>query len=162
MTWSIKNGGERPQTLTEAIRCFSDLDVATEFVARLRWPEGPFCPECGGKNHYYLKARRLWLCRACKKQFSVKVGTLLEGSPLGLDKWLTTIWMIANSKSRVSSYEIQDATGVTQKTAWFMLHRLRLAMQSGTFEKLSGKVAVDESFNGGQNRNAHTTSLRRR
>jgi transposase-like protein len=92
----------------EVMRYFSDLDVATEYVARLRWPEGPVCPKCGtlDENHYYLKSRRAWKCRECKKQFSVKVGTIFEDSPIGLDKWLAAIWMIANCKNGVSSYEI--------------------------------------------------------
>ncbi len=141
----------------EVMRYFSDLDVATEYVARLRWPEGPVCPKCGvlDENHYYLKSRRAWKCRECKKQFSVKVGTIFEDSPIGLDKWLAAIWMIANCKNGVSSYEIHRAIGVTQKTAWFMMHRIRLAMQTGTFEKLSGEVEADETFIGGKARNMH-------
>ena len=92
--------------MAEAIRYFSDPDVAMEFVARLRWPDGPVCPRCGGTEHSYLRTRRLWKCRTCGRQFSVKVSTLFESSPIRLDKWLTAIWMVANSKDEVSSYEI--------------------------------------------------------
>ena len=146
-----------PKTLLEAIRYFSDLDVATEHVAKTRWPDGPVCPACGtlDPKHYYLKTRRVWKCRACKKQFSVKVGTVFEDSPIGLDKWLPAMWMLANSKNGVSSHEMARSLGVTQKTAWFMLHRLRLAMQAGTIEKLSGQVEADETFIGGKARNMH-------
>lgn len=153
----MKSPANQPKTLMEAIRYFADLDVATEYVARLRWPDGPVCPKCGtlDKKHYYLKSRRVWKCRACKKQFSVKVGTIFEDSPIGLDKWLAAVWMIANCKNGVSSYEIHRSIGVTQKTAWFMMHRIRLAMQTGTFEKLSGEVEADETFIGGKARNMH-------
>jgi transposase-like protein len=145
-----------PQTLLETIRYFSDLDVATGFFAKLRWPDGPVCPRCGlVKDHYYTKPRRLWQCKSCKKQFSVKVGTIFEDSPIGMDKWLPAMWMLVNCKNGVSSYELSRALGVTQKTAWFMLHRLRLAMQTGTFEKLSGEVEADETFIGGKARNMH-------
>lgn len=108
-----------PTTLMEAIRHFADLDVATDYVARLRWPDGPVRPACGvqDEKHYYLKSRSLWKCRHCKKQFSVKVGSIFEDSPTGLDKWLAAIWTIANCKNGVSSYEIHRSIGVTQKTA---------------------------------------------
>lgn len=144
-----------PRSFTEAIRYFSDPDVATQFVSKLRWPDGPVCPRCEGKNHSYLRTRRLWKCKACKKQFSVKVGTIFEDSPIGLNRWLAAIWMFANSKDVVSSYEIHAAIGVTQKTAWSMMHRIRLAMQTGTFERLSGKAEIDESFISIKSRNVH-------
>src|SRR5437588_3071212 len=144
-----------PSSLLEAIRYFSDLDVCTEYVAGLRWPHGPVCPRCLGKEHSYLTTRRLWKCKACKKQFSVKVGTVFEDSPLGLDKWLPAVWLAANSKNGISSHELARALGTTQKSAWFMLHRIRLAMQTGTFEKFSGTVEVDETYIGGKARNMH-------
>jgi transposase-like protein len=150
-----------PQNLLEAIRYFSDLDVATDYVAKLRWPQGPICPRCGGLEHSYLTTRRIWKCRACKRQFSVKLGTIFEDSPLGLDKWLPAIWLIANSKNGISSHELGRALGVTQKSAWFMLHRIRLAMQSGTFEMLSGEVEVDETYIGGKARNMHKAQRER-
>lgn len=144
-----------PNCLLEAVRYFSDLAVATDYVAKLRWPGGPVCPKCGGTEYSYLTTRRVWKCKACKKQFSVKVGTIFEDSALGLDKWLPAIWLAANSKNGISSHELGRALGVTQKSAWFMLHRIRLAMQSGSFSKFSGQVEVDETFIGGKARNMH-------
>ena len=137
------------------MRHFADLDVATEFVAKLRWPNGPFCPECGSVECSYLTTRRVWKCKACKKQYSVKKGTIFEDSPIGLDKWLAAIWMVANCRNGVSSHELGRNVGVTQKSAWFMLQRIRLAMQSGSFDKLDGEVEVDETFIGGKARNMH-------
>jgi transposase-like protein len=153
----MKSPAKPPKTLLEAVRYFSDLDVATQHVAATRWPDGPVCPKCGvlDKNHYYLKSRRLWKCRVCKKQFSVKVGTIFEDSPIPLTKWLPATWIIANAKNGVSSCEIHRSIGVTQKTAWFMLHRIRLAMQRGSIEKLEGEVEVDETYIGGKARNMH-------
>jgi transposase-like protein len=153
----MESPANQPKTLLEAIRYFADLDVATEYVAKLRWPDGPVCPACGlvDEKHYYLKTRRVWKCRSCKKQFSAKLGTIFEDSSVGLDKWLAAIWMIANCKNGISSYELHRSIGVTQKTAWFMLHRIRLAMQAGTFEKLSGEVEADETYIGGLARNMH-------
>src|SRR3712207_5469749 len=112
-----------PETLHEAILYFSDPDVCLNFVRDLRWPNGVACPHCGCLEPSFLKTRRIWKCKGCKKQFSVKVGTIFEDSPIGLDKWLCAIWLIANAKNGISSYEIHRALGVTQKTAWFMLHR---------------------------------------
>lgn len=156
-TMGMESPGNHPKTLLEAIRYFSDLEVATQHVAATRWPDGPVCPACGlvDENHYYLKSRRVWKCRSCKKQFSVKVGTIFEDSPIGLDKWLAAMWILANAKNGVSSCEIHRSIGVTQKTAWFMLQRLRLAMQQGSLEKLSGEVEADETYVGGRARNMH-------
>lgn len=116
-----------PSTLHEAIRYFADPNVSLTFLAVLRWPKGVTCPACEAKNPGFLKTRRIWKCRDCGKQFSVKLGTVFEDSPIGLDKWLPALWMLANSKNGISSYELGRALGVTQKTAWFMLHRIRLA-----------------------------------
>ena len=157
-----KNEAGLPETLIEAIRYFSDIDVCTEFVAALRWPDGPVCPRCEGTEHSYLTTRRLWKCKACKKQFSVKVGTIFEDSPLGLDKWLAAVWLIANSKNGISSHELGRSIGVTQKSAWFLLHRIRLAMQTGSFEKFDGTVEVDETFVGGLSKNMHTSRRRQK
>lgn len=143
------------KTLLEAVKYFSDLDTATTFMAQIRWPNGVTCPACKGQEVSYLSTRRTWKCKACKKQFSVKVGTLMEDSPIGLDKWLSAIWLITNAKNGVSSCEIARALGITQKSAWFLLHRIRLAMQEGTFEKLSGEVEVDETDIGGKARFMH-------
>jgi transposase-like protein len=144
-----------PKTLIEAIRYFSDQDVCVQFVAQLRWPDGPVCPSCGGTEHSYLKTRRVWKCKACKRQFSVKVGSIFEDSAIPLDKWLAAMWMIANSKNGVSSHEMARSLGITQKSGWFLLHRIRLAMQTGTFQKLDGEIEVDETFIGGKARNMH-------
>src|SRR3972149_9474630 len=133
----------KPETLVEAIKFFSDADTCQEFMMAMRWPDGVVtCPNCGRADVRYISTRRLWECKEkhTKRQFSVKVGTIFEDSPISLDKWLATIWMIANAKNGVSSYEIHRAIGVTQKTAWFMLHRIRLAMQSDSSDKFFGKV----------------------
>jgi transposase-like protein len=151
----MKNANNSPRALSEAIRYFSDLDVATEFVARLRWPDGPICPNCGSRDYSYLRTRRLWKCKVCQRQFSVKVGTIFENSPIGLDKWLAAIWMLANSKDVISSYEIHHTIGVTQKTAWSMMHRISLAMQTKTFERVSGQVEIEGGCPGDEARNLH-------
>jgi transposase-like protein len=144
-----------PRTLVEAIRYFSDPDVCLRFVAALRWPDGPECPRCGSGEYSFLATRRLWKCKACQKQYSVKVGTIFEDSPLGLDLWLAAMWLIANSKNGISSHEMARSLGITQKSAWFLSHRIRLAMQTGTFAKLDGVIEVDETFIGGKARNMH-------
>ncbi|MFZ2049415.1 MAG: IS1595 family transposase, partial [Solirubrobacteraceae bacterium] len=154
--------GQHPTNLLEAIRYFSDLDVCTEFVAKLRWPDGPFCPRCGCTEYSYLTTRRLWKCKGCKKQYSVKLGTIFEDSKLGLDKWLPAVWLAANSKNGISSHELARALGITQKSAWFMLHRIRLAMQTKSFLRLTGEVEVDETYIGGKARNMHKAARRRK
>ncbi len=151
-----------PASLIEAIRYFSDLDFTTAYVAKLRWPDGPVCPRCDGREHSYLKTRRVWKCKACEKQFSVKVGTIFEDSPIGLDKWMAAIWLIANSKNGISSHELARHLGITQKSAWFLLHRIRLAMQMQTFDKLTGHVEVDETYIGGKARNMHKADKARK
>ena len=146
-----------PRTLQEAILYFSDPDRCLKFMVDIRWPDGVKCPTCGSKEVYFLESRRVWKCKNkhAKQQFSAKVGTVFEDSPIGLDKWFAAVWLVANCKNGVSSYEIHRALKVTQKTAWFMDHRIRLAMQSGTFEKVAGEFEVDESFIGGLARNMH-------
>jgi len=151
---------EHPKTLQAAILHYCDEQVCIDAVARMRWPDGkPTCPACGHQEHWYLKAQRRWKCKECWKQFSVKVGTVFEESPLGLDKWLVTLWMLVNCKNGISSYEVHRAIGVTQKSAWFMLHRLRYAIQSKDGGKLGSgpqsKVEIDETFIGGKARNMH-------
>jgi transposase-like protein len=152
---------KQPTSLIEAIRYFADLDVCTEFVAKLRWPNGPFCPKCGCTEYSYLTTRRVWKCKACKHQYSVKVGTVFEESRLGLDKWLPAVWLAANSKNGISSHELARALGITQKSAWFMLHRIRLAMQAESIV-LSGEVEVDETFIGGKANNMHRSVRERK
>ena len=124
----------------EVVRFFSDPATCVQFMAQLRWFDGPICPECQSQRLSFLTTRLMWKCLDCKKQFSVKVGTIFEDSAIGLDKWLTAMWLIANCKNGISSYEIARDVKVTQRTAWFMLHRIRHAMQTGTFAKLSGEV----------------------
>ena len=144
-----------PTTLMEAIKHFAEPAVCVAFMARIRWEDGPECPRCQSKRSSFLTTRLMWKCLDCKKQYSVKVRSIFEDSPLGLDKWLCAMWMIANDKNGVSSYEIAKGIGITQKSAWFMLHRIRDAMRTGTFAKLSGEVEVDETFIGGKARNMH-------
>ncbi len=146
-----------PTTLHEAIQYFADPDVCLDFIVKLRWPNGVECPICGRTDARFISTRRLWECKAkhIRKQFSVKVGTIFEDSPIGLDKWLAAMWIIANAKNGVSSWEMHRTLGVTQKTAWFMLHRIRLAMQTRTFAKFGGEVEADETFIGGKARFMH-------
>lgn len=154
-----------PKTLQQAIIYFSDADNCLNYLVARRWPNGVECPTCGRTDVVFLAKQRKWQCKSThqRRQFSVKVGTIFEDSPLGLDKWLTAVWMITNCKNGVSSYEIHRAIGVTQKTAWFMLHRVRLAMQTGSFLKqMSGHVEVDETFIGGRASNMHRSVKARR
>src|SRR6267143_372473 len=144
-----------PKTLLEAVRFFTDLDICTQFMAAVRWPEGVTCPHCTATRNSFNKARRYWQCKDCRKQFTIKTGSVMEDSPIGLDKWLPAIWMIVNAKNGVSSYEIHRALGITQKSAWFLLHRIRLAMQAKSWSKMSGEVEVDETYIGGKARNMH-------
>jgi transposase-like protein len=150
-----------PRTLHEAIRYFQDRDRAFAFVVQLRWPNGVTCPHCKAEKPSFLKTRYIWKCRKCRKQFSVKVGTIFEDSPLGLDKWLPALWMLANSKNGISSYELGRALGVTQKSAWFMLHRVRMAMETRSFKRFGGKVEVDETFIGGAAKFMHASRKKR-
>jgi transposase-like protein len=149
-----------PKTLMAATRYFADPDVCVDFVAAMRWPNGVTCPHCQGKRVSYLSSRRIWKCMAkeCHKQFSVKTFSVFEDSPIPLDKWLTAVWLVVNCKNGVSSYEIHRGVGVTQKTAWFMLHRIRLALRDGFWGKIDGgggPIEVDETFIGGKYQNMH-------
>ena len=147
----------QPQTLIEAIRYFADPDVAMQTMVELRWPDGVHCPTCGRTDPRFIATRRMWECKEKhpRKQFSAKVGTIFEDSPIDLGKWFAAIWMVANCKNGISSYEMHRALGVTQKTAWFMDHRIRLAMKTGSFLKMSGEVEADETFIGGLAKNMH-------
>lgn len=148
----------QPQTLQQVIRHYSDPETCIQTVAASRWPNGVTCPACEGKDHYYLKTRRIWKCKECGRQFSVKLGTIFEDSPIGLDKWLTAMWLLASCKNGISSYEVAGAIGVTQRSAWFMMHRIRTAVQESSLMKLpntGAPVEVDETFIGGKARNMH-------
>jgi transposase-like protein len=151
---------ESPKTLLEAIQYFSNEQVCIDAVAAMRWPDGPICPECETGDPYYLKTAKRWKCRECRIQFSVKRGTIFEDSPISLTKWLPAMWLLVNCKNGISSYEIARDLGVTQKSAWFMLHRLRLVVKApdlgfkmGSNE--GGEVEADETFIGGKAKNMH-------
>jgi transposase-like protein len=153
-----------PSTLTEAIRHYSDPQVCVDAVAALRWPDGnPVCPKCGTvqgeRKHYWLKTQRRWKCFECRRQFSVKVGTIFEDSPLGLDVWMTALWMLCNCRNGVSSYEIARATGIAQKSAWHLLQRLRLVLKDMREVMLGedGPVEIDEVFVGPNPQRMHAS-----
>jgi transposase-like protein len=154
-----------PQTLQEAIVYFSVPENCLNYLMARRpeWKDGPVCPRCGSSNVGFLKNQLRWQCsdRHPQRQFSIKVGTIMEDSPIGLDKWLAATWMILNCKNGISSCEIARALGVTQKTAWFLLHRIRLAQQGKKGGKLGGEVEVDETFIGGKSRNMHKSKRAR-
>ena len=148
------------KTLSDAIRYFSDEQVCIDTVAAMRWPNGPQCPAClmPDTRQHWLKNQRRWQCRDCGKQYSVKVNTIFEDSAIRLDKWLTAMWLLANCKNGISSYEIMRHVDVTQKSAWFMLQRIRLAMKHNSILKLGsggGPVEMDETFIGGKLKNMH-------
>jgi transposase-like protein len=154
-----------PKTLQQAIVYFSDATNCLNYLVARRWPNGVTCPTCGRDDVRFLVNQGKWQCKSVhqQRQFSVKVGTIFEDSPLGLDKWLPAVWMIVNNKNGKSSYEMARDLGVTQKTAWFMEHRIRLAMQSGSFlKKMNGQIEVDETFIGGKARNMHRSALAKR
>src|SRR5258708_22216656 len=157
---SMKENQAFPQTLAQAIRYFADLNNCIDFLANLRWSDGVTCPKCGSKEVSYISTRHIWKCKQehDHRQFSAKVGTIMEDSPIPLDKWLTAMWLLCNCRNGVSSYEVARDLGVTQKTAWFMMHRIRKAMQSGSFRKFGGpggEVGSDEAFIGGKPKNIH-------
>jgi transposase-like protein len=156
---------ELPSTLQEAIVYFSDPKNCNEFLASLRWTDGkPVCPYCGSDRVVYLATQNRYKCygKHPKAQFSLKVGTIFEESPIGLDKWLCAMWLVVNCKNGISSCEMARDLGVTQKSAWFMNHRIRMALHDGSIEKASGHVEADETFIGGKARNMHVAQRRRR
>ena len=156
---------ETPSDLRNAIVYFNDVEHCREFMVELRWPDGKVkCPRCGSEHVLWIAKERVWKCygKHDHAKFSLKTGTIFEDSPIALEKWLPAAWLIINCKNGISSYELARDLKVTQKSAWFMLHRIRLAMQSGTFEKLSGEVEADETFIGGKARNMHVAQRKRR
>jgi transposase-like protein len=154
---------DSPQTLTEAIRFYADPDVCQAKLVEARWPDGVECPTCGRKDVAYLANQKRWQCKGKhpRRQFSAKVGTIFEDSPVSLSDWFVAIWLIASAKNGISSYELHRTLGITQKSTWFMLHRIRLAMQSRSFLKIDGEIEIDETFVGGKARNMHLEKRRR-
>src|SRR5947208_14894126 len=146
-----------PETLLEAVSYFSNPENAFQFFKEIRWPNGVRCPRCGSKGVTFLENAKVWKCKTVhpKQKFSAKVGTIFEDSPIGLDKWLPAMWLASNCKNGISSYSLHRCLGVTQKTAWLMLQRIRLAMQDGSIEKMKGRVEADETYIGGAARFMH-------
>jgi transposase-like protein len=161
----MANTLQLPKTLQEAVSIFSDAQKTFDYAVKLRWPDGKVtCPRCESTEHSFISTRRIWFCKDCKKQFTVKVGTIFEDSALGMDKWMIAVWLIVNAKNGISSYEVARALGITQKSAWFMMHRVRLALHNKDFVKLGGpgsEVEVDETFIGGAARFMHSSRRRR-
>ena len=147
-----------PKTLQQAVKAFADPQFCIDIIAAMRWENGQAtCPKCKSTNAHYMESRRVWQCKnkECKKQFSIKTGTIFEDSAISLENWLMAMWLIVNAKNGISSYELHRAIGITQKSAWFVLHRVRTAMTVGSIEKLSGEIEVDETFVGGLGKNMH-------
>jgi transposase-like protein len=155
---------EFPKTLQEAMVYFADQDRALDFFVGMRWPNGVSCPRCNSSRVSFTAKRKVWTCNDCpnRRQFSFKVGTIMEDSPIGLDKWLVGMWLITSAKNGISSYELHRTLGITQKSAWFLSHRIRLALQNGTIEKMGGTVEVDETYIGGKARNMHYAKRKER
>lgn len=156
-----------PKTLQQAVKAFSDEQFCIDLISAMRWTNGQaVCPKCAGTNNHFMAARKVWQCKnkECKKQFSVKVGTIFEDSAIKLESWLMAMWLIVNAKNGISSYELHRAIGITQKSAWFVLHRIRTAMTVGTIEKMdggNGPIEMDETFIGGNAKNMHRAKRQR-
>ena len=158
----MDNGNAGKPSLHDAILYFANYDNCHDFMVSLRWPDGKVkCPVCGAEKVCYLAKNRVWKCYAThpKPRFTLKTGTIFEDSPIPLEKWLPAVWMLLNCKNGISSWELHRAIGVTQKTAWFTLHRIRLAMQEGSFRKMSGTIESDETYVGGKAENMHAHKL---
>jgi len=162
---TMRERHDNPKTLLEAVKFFADYENCRKFMIEARWPDGVVrCPLCDSDHVIYMERTRRWKCygKHTRAQFTLKVGTIFADSPIPLEKWLPTLWLLVNCKNGISSYEVGRNLGVTQKTAWFMLHRLRLAMQTGSIMRLQGEVEVDETFIGGKARNMHAEKRRTR
>lgn len=146
---------EIPETLHGAVKYFAKAGIAHRIISEKRWPNGVECPHCNSRNHLFMEKRERWQCRDCRKQFTVKAGTIFEDSAIKLDKWLCAFWLITNAKNGISSCELHRSLGVTQKTAWFMLHRIRLAIQNGSISKMDGTCEADETYIGAKARYMH-------
>jgi transposase-like protein len=154
----MMNTNDTPKTLLDAVKFFSDYENCRSFMVEARWPDGKVkCPLCGSEHVTYMAKTRRWKCygKHPRPQFTLKVGTIFEDSPIPLEKWLPALWLLVNCKNGISSYEVARGLGITQKSAWFMVHRLRFALHSGSFMKMSGEIEVDETFIGGKARNMH-------
>jgi len=154
---------EIPKTLMQAVRYFADRDVCDRYMRSIKWPDGKItCPACGSDRIGEVKTRRLIRCKDCRKQISAKVGTIFEDSALGLDKWFVAVWAVANCKNGISSHELARAIGVRQPSAWFMLHRIRAAMEVGGLDKFDGPAEADTTYVGGEARNMHAAKRERK
>jgi transposase-like protein len=146
-----------PKTLLQAVRYFANPDTCEEFMREIKWHGNePNCPQCGSSRIGEIKTRRMLQCKSCRKQFSSTVGTMFEDSPLSLDKWFVAVWAIANCKNGISSHELSRTIGVSQRTAWFMLHRIRVAMDCADGDKFDGTSEMDTTYVGGKAANMHT------
>jgi len=160
---SQENPEQFPESLLEVSEYFRDPDRCYQFLVSLRWPDGVItCPNCSSPDHYFLTKQKRYKCKKCRKYFSAKQGTIFENSPIPLKKWFVGMWLLANAKNGISSYEVHRGLKVTQKTAWFMLQRLRLILQEEPEGKLSGTVEVDETYIGGKARNMHVGKRKER
>ena len=161
----MKAAETNPKSLQAAILHFADFENCKAFMIELRWPDGIVkCPRCGSERVFWIEKERVWKCygKHDHAKFSLKTGTVMEDSPIGLDKWLAALWLIVNCKNGISSCEVAKDLEITQKSAWFLNHRIRYALHEGTFDKLSGEVEVDETFIGGKARNMHLDKRERR
>ena len=154
---------EFPETLQEVIKYFADETRAFEYMKLVRWPDGVIkCAHCGSAKNSFISTRKIWKCKDCRKQFTLRLGTIFEDSPIKFDKWIAATWLIANAKNGISSYELGRSLGVCQKTGWFLLQRIRFAMKNGSIEKMGGTVEADETYIGAKSRTMNAKQKARR